>query len=171
MDFVLICLFVILFIMPKKIPLLLFCIAVCEGAGIVGSFFTVSAIPTWYITLVKPVFSPPNWVFAPVWIILYALMGISLYLVISDRKKVIREKAIRVFAIQLVLNTTWSIVFFGMHNIFLGLIIIVLLWIFIALSIWVFGKINKTSAMLLWPYLAWVSFAVFLNYSIWILNK
>lgn len=134
-------------------------------AGLVGSLFTFSAIPTWYATLNKPSFSPPNWIFGPVWTILYILMGISLYLVWSKGKR-----GVALFKFHLVINSSWSIVFFGLRSPFLGLIVIVVLWITILALIRIFWKINKLASVLLWPYLAWVSFATVLNFAILILN-
>jgi translocator protein len=135
------------------------------GTGILGSFFTVSSIPTWYVTLNKPFFSPPNWIFGPVWTILYVLIGISLYLVWT------KKKVPSVFWIQLFLNAIWSIIFFGLRNPAFALINIIALWIVIILTIRSFYTINKLSANLLYPYFVWVSFASILNFSIWILNK
>ncbi|MDO8618785.1 MAG: TspO/MBR family protein [Candidatus Daviesbacteria bacterium] len=150
--------------MPRKIPPLILSIVICLGAGIVGSFFTASSIPTWYQTLNKPFFSPPNWIFAPVWILLYILMGYSLYLVWA------KKKVPTIFWVQLILNTSWSIVFFGFRNPVLALINIAALWISIFLTIKAFSKINKLASRLLWPYLVWVSFATFLNLAIVFLN-
>ncbi|MBI2018800.1 tryptophan-rich sensory protein [Candidatus Daviesbacteria bacterium] len=150
--------------MPKNIPKLILSIGLCLGAGIMGSFFTVSAIPTWYQTLNKPIFSPPNWVFGPVWTILYILMGISLYLVWT------KKKVPTVFWIQLILNAVWSVIFFGMRNPALALVDIIALWIAIVLTIKALYKINKLAGNLLIPYLLWVSFATVLNLAIIILN-
>lgn len=150
--------------MPKNLSKLILSIGICLGAGILGSLFTISAIPEWYSTLNKPSFSPPNWVFAPVWIILYILMGISLYLIWT------RRKVPTVFWIQLILNAFWSIIFFGMRNPTLALVDIAALWIAIVLTIKAFYKINKIAANLLYPYLVWVSFATILNLSIMLLN-
>jgi len=144
---------------------LILSIGICLGAGILGSFFTVSSIPNWYVTLNKPFFSPPNWVFGPVWTILYILMGYSLYLVWK------KKKVPSVFWLQLILNASWSIIFFGMKNPGLALIDIALLWVAIVLTIKSFYKISKSAAYLLIPYLLWVSFASILNISIWLLNK
>lgn len=150
--------------MPKNFPKLIFSIGLCLGAGIVGSFFTLSSISTWYVTLNKPSFSPPNWVFGPVWTVLYILMGISLYLVWQKRK------VPNVFWVQLILNTAWSIIFFEMKNPTLALLDIVALWISIFLTIKAFSKINKLAGKLLIPYLVWVTFASYLNLMIVILN-
>lgn len=147
-------------------------ILVCQMAGIIGSIFTISSIPSWYSTLAKPWFTPPNWAFGPVWITLYALMGIAIYLIYETKVKDKKTKklAITLFAIQLILNTLWSIVFFGAHNIFGGLAIIVFLWLFIAATMVKFYEINKTSYILMIPYLLWVSLATALTYWVWVLN-
>lgn len=150
---------------------MVFSILICEAAGIVGSLFTISAIPTWYATLNKPIFNPPNWIFAPVWTILYLMMGISLYLVWTKRIKTKGVKsALSVFGLQLALNASWSIVFFTGQSIFGGLTIIVLLWFLILITILKFFKISQTAALLLVPYLLWVSFATVLNFYIFKLN-
>ena len=150
--------------MPKDLPKLIFSIGLCLGAGILGSFFTVSAIPDWYATLNKPVFSPPNWIFGPVWTLLYILMGYSLYLVW------VKRKVPTIFWIQLFLNFIWSIIFFGMKNPTLAFINIIALWVVIVLTIKAFSKFDRLASQLLWPYLAWVSFATFLNLAIVLLN-
>ncbi|MBI3103308.1 tryptophan-rich sensory protein [Candidatus Daviesbacteria bacterium] len=150
--------------MPVNIPKLLLSIGICLGAGIIGSFFTVSAIPDWYAALNKPFFSPPNWIFGHVWTILYILMGISLYLVWT------KKSIPTVFWIQLILNAIWSMIFFGMKNPMLAFVNIIALWVAIVLTIKAFSKINKLASRLLWPYLAWVSFATFLNLAIVFLN-
>lgn len=155
--------------MSTKIPQLILSIGICLGAGILGSFFTISAIPTWYVTLNKPFFSPPNFVFGPVWTTLYILMGISLYLVWTSKGK-FKKKAINLFLLQLGLNALWSIMFFGMKNPTLALVDIIALWITIFLTIKAFQPISKLAANLLVPYILWVSFASLLNLMIVILN-
>lgn len=137
-----------------------------------GTVFTVSSIENWYNLLNQPSFRPPNWLFGPVWTILYTLMGISLYLIWSKgiKKKEVRS-ALKLFGVHLILNAGWSIVFFGLHNIFLSLINIIVLWILIILVIVKFYKIDKRASLILLPYLVWVSFAVILNYSIYLLNR
>lgn len=150
---------------------LIIAVAICELAGIFGSFFTMSEIPAWYSTLVKPTFSPPNWIFGPVWITLYALMGIAAFLIWKkglERKDV--QRALRIFIYQLVLNTLWSIIFFGMHNPGGAFVEIILLWLAIIFTIIYFYKISRVAAYLLVPYLLWVTFAAILNYSIFALN-
>jgi benzodiazapine receptor len=157
--------------MKKALRIIVF-ILVCEFAGVIGSLFTSPSIPGWYAGLAKPAFNPPNWVFAPVWTILYALMGISAYLVYEKgpRKSEVR-KALAVFAGQLVLNALWSIVFFGAHMILGAAVVIIILWGMILASIMLFSKISRTAAYLLNPYILWVSFATILNISLYVLNR
>ncbi len=145
------------------------CLAVGYGAGMA----TQSSIATWYPTLIKPFFNPPNWLFAPVWTILYVMMGVSAGLVWSKMEAVpvLVKKALWVFAIQLILNALWSFLFFGLQNPFLALIEIMLLWLMIFETIKVFKPIDALAVKLLIPYLLWVSFATILNGSIWWLNK
>lgn len=154
-------------------------IGVAQLAGIIGSFFTAPSIPGWYETLVKPALNPPSWVFGPVWITLYALMGIAAFLVWKKgwhRTDV--KVALIFFSIQLVLNALWSIIFFGstsltingLNNIGIAFIEIVILWLAIVATIWAFARVSKPAAWLLAPYILWVSFAMYLNYSIWMLN-
>jgi tryptophan-rich sensory protein len=151
---------------------LLLSIFVCLAAGFIGTLFTTPAIPTWYASLNKPFFSPPNWVFAPVWTTLYILMGVSLNLIWTAKsKKSERKIGLKFFWIQLVLNSLWSIVFFGLKSPVMAFIVIVLLWIFIFLTIKNFLKISKTAGLLLLPYIVWVSFASVLNLAIVLLNK
>lgn len=145
-------------------------VAVCELAGIVGSVFTVSSIPTWYAGLAKPALNPPAWVFGPVWTILYFLMGVSLWLIWKSGAKE-KTRAIWLFIVQLALNAVWSPVFFGAQSIGGALATIVLLWAAIVLTILIFKKISKPAAWLLFPYILWVSFAAYLNFAIWMLNK
>jgi translocator protein len=147
-------------------------IVACLAAGAIGSIFTRSAIPTWYATLQKPVFSPPNWLFAPVWTLLYILMGIAAFLV---WRKGLENRQVRIalifFLIQLVLNASWSVVFFGLESPLYGLIVISILWVAILVTVTKFFKISRAASMLMWPYLLWVTFAAVLNSSIWLLNQ
>lgn len=145
-------------------------IALCQSAGIVGSFFTVSAIGNWYAFLNKPSFSPPNWLFAPVWLTLYTLMGIALFLVWKNLNKKGAKFAFWFFLIHLAVNAVWSVIFFGLQNIALAFAVILLLWVMIAVLIKIFRPINRTASNLLIPYLVWVSIATFLNYSLMVLN-
>ena len=139
-------------------------------AGFIGSYFTAPAIPTWYAGLRKPFFNPPNWIFGPVWTLLYLLMGISFYLIYKSKKTNYTNLSYCYFFGQLVLNSLWSIAFFGLRNIGLALIVIFLLSILIFITIMLFEKINKTASYLLMPYFLWVLFATILNFSIFILN-
>jgi tryptophan-rich sensory protein len=146
-------------------------IAVSELAGIIGSVFTAPAIGGWYAGIIKPTWNPPAWVFGPVWTTLFMLMDIAAFLVWRkglERREV--KIALGVFVGQLVLNTLWSIIFFGLHSPGGALIEIAFLWLAILATIIVFAKVSKPAAWLLVPYIAWVSFAGYLNYSIWMLN-
>jgi benzodiazapine receptor len=142
----------------------------CQLAGFLGSLFTIPAIPTWYATLRKPFFTPSNWVFGPVWISLYTLMGISLFFVWRRTGHTKFKVAFIFFFVQLILNTLWSAAFFVLKSPLLGLIDIVLLWIVILLTILNFFQVSKFAGVLLIPYLLWVSFAMLLNFFLWVLN-
>jgi len=147
-------------------------IIISELLGASGSFFTMPAIPTWYRGLIKPFLSPPNWIFAPVWTILFALMGISAYLIWlrrTKKKKPVHE-ALQFFGVQFLFNISWSLVFFGLHSPIGGVGVVVALWIAILATILKFYAIDKTAAFLLIPYLLWVSFAAYLTMSIALLN-
>lgn len=143
-------------------------VGVCLSVGFIAGMFTSSSISSWYSGLVKPFFNPPNWVFGPVWTILYVLMGVSLYLVWTRSPSRI---AVTFFIIQLMLNFLWSFLFFYFKNPLLAFIDIILLLIMIILTIIQFYPISKTAAFLLIPYILWVSFATILNFSIYYLNK
>jgi len=154
----------------KEILKIVLAIIVCQLAGLIGSVFTFSSINSWYSLLNKPFFNPPSWVFGPVWIILYTIMGISLYLIWNAKKSREKEKAIRIFGLQLFLNALWSILFFGLQIPWFAFIEIIILWTTIVLTIKVFLKVSKKAGYLLIPYLLWVSFATILNLAIAILN-
>lgn len=156
----------------QKIVKIVLVVLVCVSVGYLSGTVTRESITTWYPTLVKPVFNPPNWIFAPVWTLLYIMMGIAAGLVwISEFEQKTVKKALGFFAIQLGLNALWSYLFFGLHNPLLALIEIVLLWLMIFETYNQFKKIDKVAGFLMLPYLAWVSFATILNASIWWLNK
>ena len=144
-------------------------VLICLAAGIIGSIFTMPSIPTWYASLNKPSFAPPNWVFGPVWTTLYILMGISLYLILNKGLKNVRMQVI-IFGVQLVLNAVWSFLFFGLQSLLYGLVGIILLWISIVITIFSFFKLSRKASFLLIPYIAWVSFATIANYYLLILN-
>jgi len=155
----------------KDILKLIGIIIICQLAGFIGSLFTTPAIPTWYKTLTKPSFNPPNSIFSPVWITLFLLMGISLFLVWQKNHKDRKVKiALLFFAVQLVLNILWSILFFGLKSPLGAFIEIIILWFAILLTIIKFFKVSKPAGLLLLPYILWVSFAALLNFSIWNLN-
>ncbi len=143
-------------------------------AGLIGSLATAQAISTWYVSLNRPNFAPPNWLFAPVWILLFILMGIAFYLIwaktVKKEEKKLQDRAIRLFLIQLVFNTLWSIIFFGQQLLFLAFLEIIMLWLLILLTILQFKKLNQLSAYLMIPYLLWVSFAGILNLAFALLN-
>lgn len=151
--------------------MLILFVLVSEFAGIIGSLFTFSSIPTWYASLVKPAFSPPNYIFGPVWTILYFLMGIAAYLVWQKQTKNKKVKyALKLFFIQLALNALWSIIFFGLKNPSLAFAEIFVLWYLILQTTKAFYKISPLAGKLFIPYLAWVTFAAILNLSIATLN-
>jgi benzodiazapine receptor len=150
---------------------LVICLAVCIGAGLIGSIFTRDSIKTWYIFLQKPSFTPPSWLFAPVWFLLYILMGIALFLVWRKGLKQFQvRESIIIFIIQLVLNAAWSFAFFGLKSPVTGLIVIVPLWTAILLTIINFFRVSRTAAYLLIPYIIWVSYATVLTFSIYLMN-
>lgn len=145
----------------------------CLAVGYFSSLITRENIPTWYVTLKKPIFNPPNWVFAPVWTILYIMMGIAAgrvwNKVDNDLQNV--KKGMYFFIVQLALNALWTYLFFGIHNLFLSLIEIILLWLMIYETMVQFKKVDKLASKLLIPYLVWVSYATILTASVWYLNK
>ncbi len=146
-------------------------VLLCNCAGLLGSLFTTTGPGSWYSTLIKPAFNPPSWIFAPVWTLLYILMGISLYLVIMEGMK---GRDVRIplliFATQLILNILWSYAFFGLESTFFGLLVILLLWISIVATMILFYPVRKAATWLLVPYILWVSFATILTYTIYSLN-
>ena len=157
----------------NKISRIAIGVIICLAVGYLSGMVTRTSITTWYATLVKPSFNPPNWIFAPVWTSLYVMMGIAAGLIwnqIPSQKEAV-TKALQFFAIQLVLNALWSYLFFGMYNLMLATIEVVLLWLMIFETYSQFAKINKTASYLMLPYLAWVSFASVLTASIWWLNR
>jgi len=153
----------------KNIAKLIILILICQMAGFFGSIFTSASIPTWYATLEKPFFTPPNWLFVPVWLSLYTLMGISLYIILEKRSKK-SKTALSIFGIQLFLNAIWSYIFFGLKSPFYAFIEIIILYIVILIKIIKFYQISKKAGLLLIPYIIWVTIATFLNFYIWILN-
>lgn len=150
---------------------LLIALALPQLAGIIGSLFTRDAIATWYVHLIRPAFAPPSVVFAPVWTLLYLLMGIAAYLVWRKIGTVNGVRtALALFLFQLILNTLWSIIFFGLQAPGLAFAEIIVLWLAIVATMVAFYKVSRLAMWLLVPYLAWVSFAGYLNYAFWMLN-
>jgi translocator protein len=146
-------------------------VGLCEFAGVIGSLSMGDSISSWYSMLAKPSWTPPNWLFAPVWVTLYALMGVSLFLVFKVRKpKKLKIQGISVFGVQLVANVLWSMLFFGYRQVGWGFVEIVFLWGSIIATMFLFWRISRTSSLVLVPYLVWVSIASGLNLSILILN-
>ncbi len=155
----------------NKIKLLI-SLAICFAAEGLGGLFTAQSVGAWYLTLQKPAFTPPGWIFGPVWTLLYLMMGIALYLIWKRAGSGAEVRgAVTLFAFQLLLNVAWSAVFFGRQSPLGGLLIIVALWLTLALTIWRFRQISPLAAGLLLPYLAWTSFAAVLNFAIWRLNS
>jgi tryptophan-rich sensory protein len=155
----------------KNLPKLFISVIGCELVGFLGTPFTISAIPTWYATLNKPFFAPPNWIFGPVWTTLYLLMGVAFYLILKQdwKKKRVRTAA-NYFLAQLGLNFIWSPIFFGLRAPLLGLIVIVAMWVLIVMTMKKFYPLSRLAFYLLVPYLLWVSFATLLNAAIVVLN-
>lgn len=154
-----------------EIPKLILCIVACQGAGLLGSIFTNMSVFTWYPTLAKPWFTPPPGVIPAVWTVLFTLMGVSLFL--AWRAGLTSPEfrgAAYAFAAQFVFNILWSAAFFGLQSPKAGLAVIAMLWILILLTIYRFYPLSREAALLLVPYIAWVSFAAILNYSILLLN-
>jgi benzodiazapine receptor len=160
--------------LPRDRPLIALAVSVVlvELVGASGAVFTAQGLDTWYDTLVRPELAPPNWVFGPVWTTLFALIGGAVWLVwrqaAADPQAV--RIALAVFAVHFVVNLAWSAVFFGQQEIGLGLTVIGLLWVCIVATMWAFDRVDRRAALLLVPYLLWVSFAAYLNYRFWVLN-
>ncbi|HLP65315.1 TspO/MBR family protein [Flavobacterium sp.] len=158
--------------MNKALRILLV-VMTCVVIGYLSGIVTRESITTWYPTLVKPVFNPPNWIFAPVWTALYIMMGVAGGLVWNqiEAQPELVKKGFLFFIIQLGLNALWSYLFFGLHNPFLALIEVILLLLMIFETYVIFKKVDRIAGMLMVPYLAWVTFATILNASIWWLNQ
>ena len=150
---------------------LILSIIICQMAGVIGSIFTAGSVTSWYPTLVKPSFSPPGFYIGLIWIVLFTLMGISLFLIWRDTPSNLAARiALYFFAAQLIVNVLWSVAFFGMRSPISGLVVIAFLWVLILITIIKFWPINRTAALLLIPYIVWVSIAAYLNFSLWRLN-
>lgn len=149
------------------------CILVSASAGVIGSVFTARSVTTWYADLAKPAFTPPGWLFGPVWTVLYIVMGVALYLVWQKSSGGGRDviPAVVLFFTQLLLNAAWSVIFFGEREIFIALVEISVLWVLVLLTVISFWRVTPVAGVLLLPYLLWVGFAAVLNHSIWQLNR
>lgn len=156
----------------QKYLRVIYIVAICLAVGYLSSLVTIDSVKTWYLTIEKPFFNPPNWIFGPVWTLLYILMGIGGGLVWNqlENNKELVKKGLLFFTVQLLLNALWSYLFFGLHNILLALIEIILLLLIIIETYLIFKKIDKTAGKLFIPYILWVSFATVLTISIYILN-
>ena len=150
---------------------LLLCIAGPVLLGALSGYASVESISSWYTSLIKPSFNPPNTIFGPVWTFLYILMGVSFYLILQTPPTPARKKAVLIFVIQFIFNLSWSFVFFNLQSPFFALINIAILWIMIILMIFSFNPLSRAAAYLQLPYVAWVSFASILNAAIWYLNQ
>lgn len=156
----------------NNIAKLIISVAIPVAVGTTSGFFTVSGVGSWYQTINKPSWNPPGWIFGPVWTTLYIMMGIALYQVWkTDAAATLKKTAILLFALQLVLNFFWSLIFFNQHQVGWAIVEILVMWVFILLTIFAFARVNKLAAWLLVPYISWVSFASILNYTIWKLNS
>lgn len=155
----------------RDLSLLTFFVIGCLLVGGISGFFTTGAVDTWYPSLVKPDWNPPSWLFGPVWTILYALMGVAAFLIYREglEKKEVKI-ALGIFSVQLGLNFLWSILFFNYKNLFASFVEIVVLWVAILATIISFYRISRPAALIMIPYLLWVSFATILNYTILVLN-
>jgi benzodiazapine receptor len=160
--------------LPRDQPVLTLLLAVLtvEIVGASGAVFTAQGLSGWYETLQRPMLAPPNWVFAPVWTALFALIGAAAWLVwrrATELPETVRLAA-AAFVAQFAFNLAWSAAFFGMQNVELGLVVIAVLWVLIVATVWAFDRVDRRAAVLLVPYLLWVSFAAYLNYGFWVLN-
>ncbi len=150
---------------------LIIAVAVPLVVGGISGYFTVTGVESWYLTIQKPTWNPPNWVFGPVWTTLYVMMGIALFLVWKeDTSRELKAIAFILFGVQLLLNFFWSFIFFKLEQPGWAFAEILVLWTAILACIFAFGQVNKTAAWLLVPYISWVSFATILNGTIWKLN-
>ena len=154
----------------KTIPLII-CLAIPVIVGGISGWLTAGEINTWYQTINKPPFNPPNWIFGPVWTTLYILMGISLFMIWDSPKSAERQRAMVVFSIQLFLNFCWSLIFFKLHMLFGAVVEIIALWLMIIYMLLCFSRVKPLAAYLNIPYLLWVSFASVLSTATWWLNR
>jgi tryptophan-rich sensory protein len=156
--------------MSRNIVALILFVGLCLVVEVVSGLATRQSVSTWYVALNKPSWTPPGWLFGPVWTILYISMGVAAWLVWKERAVATVTPALVLFFVQLALNALWSLFFFGQRQIGMGLVDIGLLWLAVAATIVAFWMVRPLAGGLLIPYLVWVSFATALNYSIWRLN-
>jgi tryptophan-rich sensory protein len=159
--------------LPERRPItsLVLAVLASEVIGGLGNLLSLDGVTTWYPTLTTPPFNPPGWVFGPVWVTLFALMGVAAWLVwragLDDRGV---RVALALFGVQFALNVAWSGAFFGLRSPLAGLVVIAALWLAIVATIRAFDRVDRRAALLLVPYLLWVSFAAVLNFELWRLN-
>ena len=154
----------------KNILALAIALAACYGVAGFGGVFTAGAVRQWYPTLVKPAWTPPSWLFGPVWTVLYGLMAVAVWLVWLRRGRGRVAWPIALFVVQLALNAAWSPVFFGLRQLGAGLAVIIAMWLAIVATTWAFFRRRALAGWLMLPYLAWVSYAATLNFALWRLN-
>jgi len=153
-----------------ELPGVALAVVICNAVGASPALVTATGSGTWYDSLAQPALAPPNWVFGPVWTALFTLLGVAAYLVLRDGDGRQRTVAFGLFVAQYVLNVAWTLVFFGAQDIAGGLVVIAALWVLIAATLAAFSRVRPAAGYLLAPYLAWVSFAAYLNYAFWALN-
>ena len=154
----------------EDLPGVALAVVVCNAVGAAPALVTATGSGSWYDALAQPALAPPNWVFGPVWTALFTLLGVAVYLVLRDGAGRQRTVAFGLFVAQYVLNVAWTLVFFGGENIAGGLAVIAALWALIVATLAAFSRVRPAASYLLAPYLAWVSFAAYLNYAFWTLN-
>lgn len=145
-------------------------VVACEVVGVLPGLATADDVAEWYPTLAKPAFAPPEWVFAPAWVVLFALLGVAVYLAWRDGRGDDRGMALRLFAGQFALHVSWTLAFFDQRSIVGGLVVVAALWVGVVATVAAFDRVNRAAALLLLPYLAWVTLAAALTVGVWWLN-
>ncbi|MDJ0625296.1 MAG: TspO/MBR family protein [Candidatus Caenarcaniphilales bacterium] len=156
--------------MKNKVLSLIGFVFVCQLAGLIGGLITSNSVDTWYSTLIRPSLTPPNWIFGPVWTILYALLGVSSWIIFQSESSW-KKRALTAFFINILINVIWSFLFFGLQSTLLGFIWIIVLELSIIWVLVEFWRVSKLASFLMLPYFLWVSFASFVAFNIWWLNK
>lgn len=157
--------------MKNKWVVLAGLILLCEAVGAVGGFATAGNIQSWYAGLVKPSFNPPDWLFGPVWTLLYLMMAVAAWLIYRSADTPERSRGLQFWGLQLVLNAVWAPVFFALHDKLFALGIILLLDLAVVFTVVVFRRVNGAASTIMLPYLAWILFATTLNEELWRLNR